>query len=99
MHRILAIVTALLVAASALVIGGSASAQSKSEIVIGVQCDRTGPTQIVGTTAGGMISPDSTRKLTRPFHRPRRRCSTYATMAEVTAMIVTLATVRMVLLM
>ena len=28
---------------------GSASAQSKSEIVIGVQCDRTGPTQIVGT--------------------------------------------------
>jgi len=50
MHRILAIVTALLVAASALVAGGSASAQSKSEIVIGVQCDRTGPTQIVGTT-------------------------------------------------
>jgi branched-chain amino acid transport system substrate-binding protein len=49
MHRILAIVTALLVAASALVTGGSASAQSKSEIVIGVQCDRTGPTQIVGT--------------------------------------------------
>jgi branched-chain amino acid transport system substrate-binding protein len=49
MHRILAIVTALLVAASALVAGGSASAQSKSEIVIGVQCDRTGPTQIVGT--------------------------------------------------
>ena len=36
-------------AASALVTGGSASAQSKSEIVIGVQCDRTGPTQIVGT--------------------------------------------------
>ncbi|MFC6605644.1 hypothetical protein ACFQFC_01120 [Amorphoplanes digitatis] len=56
-------------------------------------------TQMVGTTAGGMISPDSTRKLTRPFHRPRRRCSTYATMAEVTAMMVTLATVRMVLLM
>jgi branched-chain amino acid transport system substrate-binding protein len=27
----------------------SASAQSKSEIVIGVQCDRTGATQIVGT--------------------------------------------------
>ena len=49
MHRILAIVTAQLVAASALVTGGSASAQSKSEIVIGVQCDRTGPTQIVGT--------------------------------------------------
>jgi branched-chain amino acid transport system substrate-binding protein len=28
---------------------GSSQAQSKGEIVIGVQCDRTGPTQIVGT--------------------------------------------------
>jgi len=50
MHRFLAIVTALLVAASALITAGPASAQAKSEIVIGVQCDRTGPTQIVGTT-------------------------------------------------
>jgi branched-chain amino acid transport system substrate-binding protein len=47
MRRFLAIVIAL-VAASALMTA-SASAQ-KSEIVIGVQCDRTGPTQIVGTT-------------------------------------------------
>ena len=30
-------------------VGGAVRAQSKSEIVIGVQCDRTGPTQIVGT--------------------------------------------------
>ena len=29
---------------------GLGAAQAKSEIVIGVQCDRTGPTQIVGTT-------------------------------------------------
>ena len=48
MRRFLAIVIAL-VAASALVTAAPASAQ-KSEIVIGVQCDRTGPTQIVGTT-------------------------------------------------
>src|ERR1700745_568320 len=50
MHRFLAIVIALLVAASTLVTSGPASAQAKSESVIGVQCDRTGPTQIVGTT-------------------------------------------------
>ena len=32
-------------------------------------------TQMVGTTAGGMMSPDSTRKLTRPLQRLCRRCS------------------------
>jgi hypothetical protein len=46
-----------------------------------------------------MISPDSTRKLTRPFHRLCRRCSTYATIAEMRTMMATLHTVRMVLLM
>jgi branched-chain amino acid transport system substrate-binding protein len=49
MHRFLAIVIALLVAASGLFTAASSPAQSKGEIVIGVQCDRTGPTQIVGT--------------------------------------------------
>ncbi len=39
---------ALAVAASALWLTGTASAQTKGEIVIGEQCDRTGPTQIVG---------------------------------------------------
>src|ERR1700751_5383695 len=48
MRQILAIVTALVLA------GGLAApmpshAQAKADIVIGVQCDRTGPTQIVGT--------------------------------------------------
>jgi branched-chain amino acid transport system substrate-binding protein len=48
-HR-LVILAALLAAAGAALWGGTASlAQSKSEIVIGAQCDRTGPTQIVGT--------------------------------------------------
>jgi branched-chain amino acid transport system substrate-binding protein len=49
MHRFLVIVTALLVGVAGLVTATSSPAQSKSEIVIGVQCDRTGPTQIVGT--------------------------------------------------
>jgi branched-chain amino acid transport system substrate-binding protein len=49
MHRFLAIVTALVVAASSLLMAAPSHAQSKGEIVIGVQCDRTGPTQIVGT--------------------------------------------------
>jgi branched-chain amino acid transport system substrate-binding protein len=49
MHRFLAIVTALLVGVASLATATSSPAQSKSEIVIGVQCDRTGPTQIVGT--------------------------------------------------
>src|SRR5215470_9821915 len=45
----------LAVLAILLVVGGTAAptapalAQAKSEVVIGVQCDRTGPTQIVGT--------------------------------------------------
>ena len=39
----------LAVAASALWLTGTASAQTKGEILIGEQCDRTGPTQIVGT--------------------------------------------------
>ena len=37
---------------------------------------RTCSTQIVGTTAGGMISPASTRKLITGFQRERRRWST-----------------------
>jgi len=49
MHRFLAIVTALLVGVASLATATSSPAQSKGEIVIGVQCDRTGPTQIVGT--------------------------------------------------
>jgi branched-chain amino acid transport system substrate-binding protein len=49
MHRFLAIVTALVVAAAGLFTAASSPAQSKGEIVIGLQCDRTGPTQIVGT--------------------------------------------------
>jgi len=49
MKQFLAIATALMVAAGSLVTAGSSQAQSKGEIVIGVQCDRTGPTQIVGT--------------------------------------------------
>jgi branched-chain amino acid transport system substrate-binding protein len=39
---------ALAVATGALLLGGSALAQTKGEIVIGEQCDRTGPTQTVG---------------------------------------------------
>jgi hypothetical protein len=53
----------------------------------------------VGTTAGGMISPDSTRKLMKPVHRVLRRCSTNPTIAASTTMIATLVTVRIVLLM
>src|SRR2546425_12987006 len=49
MRQFLAIATALIVAAGSLLTGGPPIAQSKGEIVIGVQCDRTGPTQIVGT--------------------------------------------------
>jgi branched-chain amino acid transport system substrate-binding protein len=48
MKSILAIATALMLAAGTL-LAAPAHAQSKGEIVIGVQCDRTGPTQIVGT--------------------------------------------------
>src|SRR5947208_2995241 len=49
MRQFLAIATALIVAAGSLLTAGPALAQSKGEIVIGVQCDRTGATQIVGT--------------------------------------------------
>jgi branched-chain amino acid transport system substrate-binding protein len=50
MKRYLAIATALMLAASGLLATAPSSAQSsKGEIVIGVQCDRTGATQIVGT--------------------------------------------------
>ena len=48
MKSILAIATALMLAAGSL-LAAPAHAQSKGEIVIGVQCDRTGPTQVVGT--------------------------------------------------
>ena len=49
MHRFLAIVTALVLGVASLFTAASSPAQSKGEIVIGVQCDRTGATQIVGT--------------------------------------------------
>ena len=49
MRHHLAIVTALMLAVGSLLTAAPSHAQSKSEIVIGVQCDRTGPTQIVGT--------------------------------------------------
>jgi branched-chain amino acid transport system substrate-binding protein len=49
MRAILAITTALMLAAGSLLTATPSYAQSKGEIVIGVQCDRTGPTQIVGT--------------------------------------------------
>jgi branched-chain amino acid transport system substrate-binding protein len=49
MRQFLAIAPALIVAAGSLLTAGPSHAQSKGEIVIGVQCDRTGPTQIVGT--------------------------------------------------
>jgi branched-chain amino acid transport system substrate-binding protein len=48
MKQRLAIVTALMLMSIVLAAGPSL-AQSKGEIVIGVQCDRTGATQIVGT--------------------------------------------------
>src|SRR2546430_10623741 len=49
MRQFLAIATALIVAAGSLLTASPSLAQSRGEIVIGVQCDRTGPTQIVGT--------------------------------------------------
>ena len=49
MRQFLAIATALIVASGSLLTASPSHAQSKGEIVIGVQCDRTGPTQIVGT--------------------------------------------------
>src|SRR5256886_13785647 len=49
MRQFLAIATALIVAAGSLLTASPSLAQSKGTIVIAVQCDRTGPTQIVGT--------------------------------------------------
>src|SRR5947207_4791542 len=49
MKRYLAMTTALMLAASSLLGAAPSFAQSKAEIVIGLQCDRTGATQIVGT--------------------------------------------------
>src|SRR5437667_337815 len=49
MKRYLAMTTALMLAASSLLTAAPSFAQSKGEIVIGLQCDRTGATQIVGT--------------------------------------------------
>src|SRR5947199_992611 len=49
MRFYLAILTALLVAAGSLVGAPPSHAQAKADIVIGMQCDRTGATQIVGT--------------------------------------------------
>src|SRR5882672_8615255 len=49
MRQFLAIATMLIVAAGSLLTAAPSHAQSKGEIVIGVQCDRTGPTQVVGT--------------------------------------------------
>jgi branched-chain amino acid transport system substrate-binding protein len=49
MRKVLTIVTALALAGGSLLVPVTSTAQSKGEIVIGVQCDRTGPTQIVGT--------------------------------------------------
>src|SRR2546430_11899777 len=49
MKRYLAIATALMLVAGSLVAAAPSFAQSKGEIVIGLQCDRTGATQIVGT--------------------------------------------------
>ena len=49
MRHVLAIVMALLLGGTSLLAPASSVAQSKGEVVIGVQCDRTGPTQIVGT--------------------------------------------------
>jgi branched-chain amino acid transport system substrate-binding protein len=49
MRHVLAIAMALLLGGTGLLAPAPSVAQSKAEIVIGVQCDRTGPTQIVGT--------------------------------------------------
>ncbi len=56
-------------------------------------------TQMVGTTAGGMIRPASISMLMTPFHRLFLRCRTKATIAPRTTMTATLTTVRIVLLM
>jgi branched-chain amino acid transport system substrate-binding protein len=49
MRHYLVILMALVLAGGNLLIPGPSLAKSNREIVIGVQCDRSGPTQIVGT--------------------------------------------------
>ena len=49
MRPFLALAMAVLVATGSLLAAVQSDAQSKKEIVIGLQCDRTGATQIVGT--------------------------------------------------
>lgn len=49
MRHVLAIAMALVLGGSGLLAPAPSIAQSKGDIVIGVQCDRTGATQIVGT--------------------------------------------------
>jgi branched-chain amino acid transport system substrate-binding protein len=49
MRHVLAIAMALVLGGSGLLTPAPSIAQSKGDIVIGVQCDRTGATQIVGT--------------------------------------------------
>lgn len=49
MRHVLAIAMALVLGGSGLLAPAPSIAQSKGDVVIGVQCDRTGATQIVGT--------------------------------------------------
>ena len=56
-------------------------------------------TQIVGTTAGGMTRPDRMTRLRTVVHRLLRRWRTKAAIAATITTTVTLATVRIVLLM
>jgi len=49
MMQFLALLTALALGAGSLLAPTVSTAQTKADIVIGVQCDRSGPTQIVGT--------------------------------------------------
>src|SRR5213083_3250694 len=49
MNRYVAITMALMLAVGGLLAGAPSHAQAKADIVIGMQCDRTGATQIVGT--------------------------------------------------
>ena len=56
-------------------------------------------TQIVGTTAGGTMSPGEDEEADERFQRLGRRASTQPIMADSTTMTVTDTTVRIVLLM
>src|SRR4026209_2354060 len=49
MRHVLAIAMAVVLGGSGLLTPAPSIAQSKGDVVIGVQCDRTGATQIVGT--------------------------------------------------